>query len=139
VLAAPAACYRAAASVLGRRAGAATSPDPAHAGWLRLEGRPGADSGDARLVDEDGAALGARWRRAAGDSMVVVGFDDFLRVELRLVKAGGALTGSGLVTSDAQIERDSAGRARALRRRWAVAARRAACERMPRPWQERRR
>ena len=104
-------------------------------GWLRLSGSPAADSGEARLVDADGGALGATWRREIADSVHVVAFDDFLRVELRLAMSDSAANGQAVATSDAALERDSAGEMREMRRSWVLTARRAPCDRMPVPAQ----
>jgi hypothetical protein len=101
-------------------------------GWLQLEGRGHADSGAALLVDADGKALHARWHRAARDSLRVVGFDDFLRVELRVAVRAEAVEGRGEAHSDAAAERDSAGRIVDLRRAWTLVALEVTCDSMPR-------
>ena len=132
-------CFESPQSILGRHI---ASSDPASrsapatgSGWVKLVGPAAADSGEARLVDGDGSALGAAWRRAAGDTVLVTGFDDFLRVELRMTLAGGAASGSAVATSDAALERDSTGILRDMRREWSIAARRAPCDSMPIPAQ----
>jgi len=123
-------CYITAGSALGRRPNDPSAPGPAGPGWMRLD-LPSPDSGPAFLVDPDRASLNAVWRRR-GDSVVVSGFDDFLRVELRLVFGAGMASGRGVATSDATQERDSAGRLRDYRREWGVAAVTAPCDSMPR-------
>ena len=123
------ACYRADGSVMGRESPltgrVSTAP-----GWIRLESA-GADSGAASLVDGDGAGMNATWKRAPSDSVAIVAFDDFLRVELKALRSSAGLTGSGLATSDAELVRDSAGRMRDLRREWMFAARPVTCDSVP--------
>jgi hypothetical protein len=89
------------------------------------------------LVDADGASLRGGWRRTSGDTVAITAFDDFLRVELRLLQAAGMASGRGLATSDAALERDSSGRLRDYRRDWGVAAVISPCDSMPRPATER--
>src|SRR5688500_7706418 len=122
-------CYVSASSVLGREAAPArglvseqVAPPDTIRGWLRLERDTGADGGSARLVDSDGAALGATWRRIGGDSLVVTGFDDFLRVELRLASGADSVRGSAVASSDAAFDRGSDDRLVEYRREWAVTA-----------------
>ena len=122
-------CYRSDASVLlGPSRGGTSEGSPP--GWIRLES-PGADTGAARLTDSGGAGLHAAWSRTPGDSIHVAGFDDFLRVEMRLVVGDSQLTGTAVATSDADVERDTAGRLQDLRRTWQVTARQAPCDSMP--------
>ena len=124
-------CYLDGQSVLARRPNS-LAPGPADLrGWVELEGLGVADSGPARIIDSDGAALGAGWRRGDRDSILVEAFDDFMRVELRLLLSERGATGSALATSDAAFERDSAGNAQDFRRSWRVAARRAPCDSLP--------
>ena len=127
--AAAAVCFRADRSVMGRESPltgrASTAP-----GWIRLDS-PGADSGAALLIDADGAAMDASWKRAGGDSLAVLAFNDFLRVTMSVARADTALSGTGLATSDAELVRDSAGRLRDLRREWAINARAALCDSLP--------
>jgi hypothetical protein len=122
-------CYRASGSALGRlpndAGGATVGP-----GWIRLDGAS-ADSGTALLVDADGASLGARWRSTSEDSIHVLGFDDFIRVEMRLVRADTGVQGRIHTTSDASLSRDSTGQLRSLDRTADVAARAAPCDSMP--------
>ena len=124
-------CYRSPQSVL--LGPVISRPSVGHPpGWIRLEGMGQADSGDAELIDANGAGLIARWYRRAGDSLSVIGADDFLRTELRLVVRTDSLRGRGDAHSDADLERDSAGTLRDLRRTWPVNAVRSPCDKMPR-------
>ena len=122
-------CYRSDVSVLlgPSRAGTSEGTPP---GWIRLEGL-GADSGMARVMDANGAGLMAQWRRVEGDSIHLAGFDDFLRVEMRLAATDARVSGRAVATSDAAAERDSAGRSQDLRREWSVTAAPAPCDSMP--------
>ena len=122
-------CYRSAASVLLGPSRAGTSEGRAP-GWIRIES-VGADSGIAHLTDTGGAGLMASWQRAEADSVHFAGFDDFLRVEMRLAVTDARASGRAVATSDAAAERDSAGRPRDLRREWQVDAARASCDSMP--------
>jgi hypothetical protein len=90
-----------------------------------------ADSGTARLVDSDGRALDATWHRIDSDSILVVGFNDFVRVEMRLAVTQDALVGSAAARSDAATERDSAGHSVPFRRQWTMEARRTSCDSVP--------
>lgn len=124
-----AACYRSETSVLlGPSRGGDSEGTPP--GWLRIE-NPTADSGTARLTDSGGAGLNAVWRRVGADSILVTGFDDFLRVEARLRLTDRLAAGTATAHSDATLERDSAGRLQDLRRSWAMSAPAAACDQMP--------
>jgi hypothetical protein len=123
-------CFTASGSVLGRvpndAGGARVGP-----GWIRLDSSGIADRGTAVLVDADGASLGARWRRASGDSVAVVGFNDFLRVELSVKLDDAGLRGTSRATSDAALERDSTGVMREMDRRSTIEARTVTCDSMP--------
>jgi len=123
-------CYRSPTSAMGR-----TTPLDGHTsvapGWLRFDAAASGDSGAARIIDADGARFEARWRRTSGDSIEVRGFDDFMEIHLRAVVSDGALNGSGLVTSDADVQRDAAGRLEPLRREWPLSARAVACSEAP--------
>lgn len=132
-------CYVSAHSVLGREAEPArglvseqVAPPDTIRGWLRLERDSRADGGPARLVDSDGAALGATWRRIDGDSLVVTGFDDFLRVELRLASDADSVRGRAVASSDAAFDRGSDDRLVEYRREWSVTAAPASCSGLPR-------
>ena len=122
-------CYRSAASVLLGPSRGGTSEGRAP-GWIRLE-RVGTDSGMAHLTDAGGAGLMASWQRVDGDSVHFAGFDDFLRVEMRLALTDANASGRAVATSDAAAERDSAGHPGDLRREWQVDAARASCDSMP--------
>ena len=123
-------CYRSPTSVMAR-----TTPFEGHSsvapGWLRFETSSGRDSGTLRLVDADGAALHATWRRSTADSLEIRGFDDFMRVEMRVMRSDSALAGTGLLTSDADVQRNAAGKLETLRREWAVRAVAAPCSGVP--------
>ena len=133
-------CYRSPASVMGRTTPLAgrTSVAP---GWVRFAPPPAVtgqavpvwptDSGVAQLVDADGADFQAQWRRLGGDSVEIRGFNDFMQITLRGAVSGGSLAGAGLVTSDADVQRDSAGRLEPLRREWQLTARAAPCDSLP--------
>jgi hypothetical protein len=133
-------CYASAHSILGREAAPAAGltaiqpvPPDTLRGWLRVERGPTADSGRAWLVDSDRAGLGAAWRRLGGDSLLVSGADDFLRVELRLAADTATLRGTALATSDASFDRGPGGRLVEYRRAWALTAAPESCDAMPRP------
>ena len=123
-------CFRSPSSVL---LGPATSggQQGQGPGWIRIEGSLDADSGVAGLRDADTRTMLARWKRAPGDSIDVVAFDDFLRVELRLAVSETMASGVGSSHSDAALERDSAGNMQDLRRSWVLSAPAAACDSMP--------
>jgi hypothetical protein len=124
-------CYQSATSVMGR-----TKPLDGHTavapGWLRFD-LSASDSGTLQLIDADRATFDARWRRTTSDSIEVRGFDDFMQIELRALVSDGALRGSGLVTSDADVQRDAAGRLEPLRREWPLSARATSCAGVPTP------
>lgn len=125
-------CFVTPESVLARKPNT-VAPGPADlTGWIRLDPSPTPDSGGARLIDSDGRSLGATWRRLPPDSLLVVAFDDFLRVEMRLAVRDSSATGTATAHSDAALERDSAGRLGEFRRGWPVAARQAPCHAGPR-------
>jgi hypothetical protein len=125
-------CYRSPASAMGR-----TRPLDGHTavapGWIRFDLSGGTDSGTAQLIDADGAKFDARWRRTSGDSIEVRGLDDFMQIHLRALVSDSTLRGSGLVTSDADVQRDAAGRLEPLRREWALGARATSCTGAPVP------
>jgi hypothetical protein len=126
-------CYSASTSMLGRLAGSAAPAPTGVIGWLRVDpaSPTGNDSGTARLADSDERSLGATWRRIGGDSIVIVGFDDFLRVEMRVAVTGDRLAGSATARSDAAISRDSTGRVTPFERRWRIDAVGQPCSKMP--------
>ena len=124
-----AACFRADRSVLARAPGSAGAPASRISGWIRLEQFTG-DSAPAKLIDSDGFTLDAAWRRA-GDSLIVAGFNDFVRIEMRLRLADSAASGTLNAHSDAALERDSAGKLREFSRNATIRLRRAPCDNMP--------
>ena len=126
----PPSCYVAAQSVLAR---APDTTGVAHRGWIRLEHFTSADSGAAHLVDADGFALDAAWRRWGADSVLVSGFNDFVRIEMRLRHGDSAARGTLQASSDAALERDSSGRLREFRRASAITLDQAGCDSMPAP------
>ena len=128
--ASPPSCFVAAQSVLAR---APDSTGVAHRGWIRLEHFTSADSGAAHLVDADGSALDAAWRRWGADSVLVAGFNDFVRIEMRLRHGDSAARGTLQASSDAVLERDSSGRLREFRRASAITLDQARCDSMPAP------
>ena len=126
-------CWVSDSSVLARAPGT-VAPGPAGLkGWIVLDPPSVGQSGTARLVDSDGADLGATWNGIGGDSVSVVGFDDFLRVEMRLAVTVDEATGVAHAGSDAAQERDSAGTLRDFRRSWRVVAQSASCDSLPPP------
>jgi len=72
------------------------------------------------------------WRRSTRDTIAMVAFDDFLRVEMRLAVSDSLATGVARARSDAALERDSIGKQVEFRREWGVTARRAPCGSGPR-------
>jgi hypothetical protein len=117
-------CFSTPESILARRPGSVAAGPPGLTGSIRLSGVEGAES---LLADSDGRSLGATWRRIAGDSMVVIGRDDFLRIELRVARTARGLSGTAVAYSDAATEPDSSGQAAPFRRQWALEATRARC------------
>ena len=126
-------CFSTAGSVLGRAAGTAAPAPRDVTGWIRIDGLSAAtDSGTVKLVDSDGRSLDARWRRVSADSVAVVGFNDFVRVEMRLSPTPNRLSGSAVASSDAAATRDSAGQLKPLRRQWAIDGSSQPCDSLPR-------
>ena len=123
-------CYRSATSVL---LGPLTpqGQQGKGPGWIRIDGGLAADSGMAALRDAETRTMLATWRRVAGDSIDVVAFDDFLRVELRVVATDSLVSGIASSHSDAALERDSAGAMQELRRSWVLSAPAVSCDSMP--------
>jgi hypothetical protein len=123
-------CFRSTSSVL---LGPATSSGQQGQGpgWIRIDGGLSADSGTAAIRDANTRTMLASWRRASGDSIDVVAFDDFLRVELRLAVTDKLASGLGASHSDAALERDSTGAMQDLRRNWVLSAPAIACDSMP--------
>jgi ketosteroid isomerase-like protein len=127
--AAVAGCFESDLSPFGRSGPATGGSGPG--GWLRLESSARPDSGAARIEDDGGASLRASWRRIAADSVLITGFDDFVRVEYRLALSGGGASGPAVLTSDAELVPDGAGGLRELRREWMFQAAAVSCERLP--------
>lgn len=132
-------CYVAAESMLGRDAATPpgfTSTQPAIPdslrGWLRLDRTAESDSGAAWLTDSDQSAMPGAWRRA-GDSLLILAFNDFLRIELHVAVTPTQLRGRGLATSDAAQDRASDGRLLNYRRNWVLQAEASDCAAMPLP------
>ena len=123
-------CYSSRGSVLGRAAGTAAPAPRSVVGWVQIDDSfaKGADSGTARLVDSDARSLTARWHRVGNDSITIVGFDDFVRVEMRIVATPGRLAGPATARSDAAATRDSAGRLSPWTRSWNLDAGRQPCD-----------
>ena len=99
-------------------------------GWVRLEGFPDSDHGEAELRDSDGKAMTAIWRRQPGDSVVLLASNDFVRIEIRFLVSNDKLSGQGTAHSDAALEPDSTGRLSDLRRSWKFSAAAAPCDAM---------
>jgi hypothetical protein len=125
-----AACFAADRSVLARTPGSVGAPMSTINGWIRLD-RFNGDSASAKLIDSDGFTLDAAWRRMT-DSLVVAGFNDFVKIEMRLRVADSAARGTLKAHSDAALERDSAGKLREFSRSSRIAFRQAPCDSMPR-------
>lgn len=125
-----AACFAADRSVLARTPGSAGAPTSTIRGWIRLD-RFDSDSASAQLIDSDGFTLDAAWRRMA-DSVVVGGFNDFVKIEMRLRVTDSAARGMLKAHSDAALERDSAGKLREFSRSIPIRFRQAPCDSMPR-------
>lgn len=122
-------CYRSPHSVLfgpTTRTGQQGRPP----GWVRLEGFPETDGGEAELRDNDGKAMRAGWRRQAGDSVTLRAFNDFVRIEIRFLVSNGELSGHATAHSDAALEPDSSGRLSDLRRSWKFDASEVTCDSM---------
>jgi len=125
-------CFVTSGSVLARKPGTVAPGPEGLIGWIWIDRPRGSKSGQARLVDSDGRTLGAKWELLGADSVSIVGFDDFLRVEMQVFITDDVATGSASARSDAATERDSAGRPVPFRRIWRVNARRINCEGLPR-------
>ena len=127
-----ASCFVANRSVLARAANT-PAPGPENLrGWILLDQFGTADSAGARLTDSDGYSLEAFWR-TVGDSIVVQGFNDFVRIEMRLRLADSAVRGSIVASSDAALERDAAGKLVEFRRSGTIRFVKADCQSMPKP------
>jgi hypothetical protein len=122
-------CFTGNSSVLARTPGSSGAPSTTINGWIRLE-QFNRDSAAATLVDSDGFALEASWSRL-GDSLIVVGSNDFVHIEMRLRIADSSARGTLRAHSDAALERDSAGKLQEFRRTMPVVLRQARCDGMP--------
>ena len=125
-------CYVASRSVLARAPGTPADGPANLRGWIRLDAFSAGDSAPARLIDSDGFAIDAWWRRAA-DSIVVKGANDFVTIEMRLRVTDSVASGSMRASSDAALERDSAGKLREFRRSSTISLVQAACDSTPTP------
>lgn len=126
-------CWVSDSSVLARAPSTVAPGSVGLRGWIVLDPPSVGESGTARLVDSDGADLGATWNGIGGDSVAVVAFNDFLRVEMRLAVTVEEASGVAQAGSDAAQERDSAGQMRDFRRSWRIVARAASCDSLPPP------
>ena len=72
--------------------------------------------------------MGAQWRRQSNDSVALLAFNDFVRIDIRFLASKGSLAGQGMAHSDAAIEPDSTGRLSDLRRSWKFSAAEVPCE-----------
>jgi hypothetical protein len=101
-------------------------------GWIRLEGSSRADSGSAFLVDADGASMPGLWRRLPGDSVHIVAFNDFVRLEYRARAVDTTFIGALRARSDAAVQRDSIGQLTEMDRRIDINGRTTTCDSVPR-------
>ena len=125
-------CFVADRSVLARAPNTPAAGPANLRGWIRLDRLNDGDSAVARLIDSDGFTIDASWRRVA-DSIVVRGANDFVSIEMRLLVADSVARGSMRASSDAALERDSAGKLREFRRNSAIRLVQAACDSTPNP------
>ena len=117
------ACFRSRGPILARLGADSTGPDA----WLRFAHGLMGDSGIARLVESNGAALAVRWRRARS-ALELRGFDDLVRFEALLAQRGDSLSGEARLFSDAQLERDRDGALVPATRQWLLVAFPAPCD-----------
>ena len=125
-------CFVADRSVLARAPNTPAAGPANLRGWIRLDRFGNGDSAAARLIDSDGFAIDASWRRVA-DSILVTGSNDFVKIEMRLHVADSVARGSMHASSDAALERDSAGKLREFRRDHTIRLVQAACDSTPNP------
>jgi hypothetical protein len=124
-------CFRSPHSVLlGPDVGLRNAGYPP--GWVRLDSFVAGPSGPAQLLDANGAQLAGQWHHQAGDSLRIRAADDFLRTELDVTVTEDSLRGRGAAHSDADLERDSAGKLAEVRRKWDLRAVRVSCDSLPR-------
>jgi hypothetical protein len=126
------ACYRSRGPILARFGADSTGPDA----WLRFAHGLMGDSGIARLVESNGAALAVRWRRARS-ALELRGFDDLVRFEALLAQRGDSLSGEARLFSDAQLERDRDGALVPATRQWLLVAYAAPCDSSAAAWSPR--
>ncbi|HEU5186319.1 MAG TPA: hypothetical protein VFU01_17225 [Gemmatimonadaceae bacterium] len=103
-------------------------------GWIRLDSIRTQPNGPGQLVDANRAGLHAQWHRQGEDSLRIAAADDFVRVELVVSLGSDSLHGRATAFSDADVERDAAGRLGPVQRNWELRAVRASCDSMPRRW-----
>ena len=126
-------CYRSPESVLlgpdiGQR-------NVGHApGWIRLDSLQHASHGPAQLVDANHTVLSGQWEKHSPDSLRVVAGNDFLRTAFDGLMTENTLRGRATAHSDADLERDSAGKLGDVRRDWVLHAVRSPCDSMTRAW-----
>lgn len=126
------ACYLSRGPILAR-----LSADSAGAGaWLRFAHGLMGDSGIARIVEPNGAALAVRWR-SARNAIELRGFDDLVRIEALLARRGDSLSGEARLASDAQLERNARGELVPAARQWLLVAIRSPCDSAASEWQAR--
>ena len=125
-------CFVANQSVLARAPNTAAAGPANVRGWIQLDQASAGDSAPARLIDSDGFAIDASWSRVA-DSIVVTGSNDFVTIEMRLRVVDSVARGSIHASSDAALERDSAGKLREFRRNATIRLVQAACDSTPNP------
>ncbi len=123
------ACYRSRGPILARFGADSAGPDA----WLRFAHGLMGDSGIARLVESNGAALAVRWRRARS-ALELRGFDDLVRFEALLAQRGDSLSGEARLFSDAQLERDRNGQLVPASRQWLLVAYPAPCDSSAAAW-----
>ncbi|HEU4828396.1 MAG TPA: hypothetical protein VFT04_04300 [Gemmatimonadales bacterium] len=126
------ACYLSRGPILARFGADTAGPGA----WLRFAHGLVGDSGIARLVEPNGAALAVRWRRARG-ALELHGFDDLVRFEALLALRGDSLSGEARLSSDAQLERDARGELIPSARRWLLVAFKAPCDSAATAWDPR--
>lgn len=123
------ACYRSRGPILARFGADSTGPDA----WLRFAHGLMGDSGIARLVESNGAALAVRWRRARS-ALELRGFDDLVQFEALLAQRGDSLSGEARLSSDAQLERKPDGALAPATRQWLLVAYPAPCDSSAAAW-----
>ena len=123
------ACYRSRGPILARLGADSAGPDA----WVRFAHGLTGDSGIARLVEPNGAALAVRWRRAR-NAVELRGFDDLVHFEALLARRGDSLSGEARLSSDAQLERNPEGALVPAARQWLLVAYPAPCDSSATAW-----